>query len=48
MYDENEERACNCGKCKYCNACLSSDHDYEGDDYMCSRCDGAGCTACEE
>lgn len=25
-----------------------SDYDFETDDYVCSRCNGAGCTKCEE
>lgn len=25
-----------------------SDYDFEGDDYVCSRCNGAGCTKCDE
>jgi hypothetical protein len=25
-----------------------SDHDFEGEDYVCSRCNGAGCMKCEE
>lgn len=27
---------------------LTSDHDYETEEYVCSRCNGAGCTKCEE
>jgi hypothetical protein len=41
---ENEERLCDCGNCRYCNAYLSSEYDY---DEPCS-CNGAGCTKCEE
>ena len=51
MYDEidnNDERLCYCGNCRYCNAFLSSEDDYSGDDYLCTRCNGAGCTKCEE
>jgi hypothetical protein len=45
---ENEERLCDCGDCKYCDAFLSSEDDYQTKDYICSRCNGAGCTKCEE
>lgn len=49
MYDDyEEERLCNCGKCKYCKAHDSSEYDYEGEDYACTRCNGAGCTKCED
>ena len=41
----NEERLCDCGECKYCNAHDSSEYDY---DHACTRCNGAGCTRCEE
>lgn len=42
---DNDERLCDCGNCKYCDAYSSSEHD---DDDVCSRCNGAGCTKCEE
>ena len=42
----NEETLCDCGECKYCNAHDSSEYDY--DDHACTRCNGAGCTRCEE
>ena len=45
---DQEERLCDCGNCRYCDAHASSDHDYETEDYVCSRCNGAGCTKCEE
>lgn len=45
---EDDERLCDCGNCKYCNAYLSSDDDYKTDEYECSRCNGGGCTSCEE
>lgn len=45
---DNDERQCDCNNCKYCKAYLSSDYDYETKDYECSRCNGAGCTSCEE
>ena len=44
----NEERMCDCGECKYCNAHGSSEYDYETGEYDCTRCNGAGCTKCEE
>lgn len=44
---EWDEKECDCGKCKYCLAVSSSDHDYEGEDHDCSRCNGAGCAKCE-
>ena len=44
---ENDERACECGNCRYCDAYLSSEYDYEGDDYVCTTCNGGGCTRCE-
>ena len=47
MCYDDDEVMCDCGECRYCRAHSSSDHDYEGDDYVCSRCNGAGCTACE-
>jgi len=46
--EQHEERSCDCGDCKYCNAYLSSDHDYETDEYVCSSCNGAGCGKCED
>ena len=45
---DNDEMLCDCGDCRYCNVYLASDDDYEGDNYVCSRCDGGGCTKCEE
>ncbi len=48
MNDENDERLCTCGKCRYCDAYLASDDDYETDDYECSTCNGGGCTKCED
>lgn len=44
----DEERLCDCGECKYCNAHDSSDYDYEGEGFECSICNGAGCMRCEE
>jgi hypothetical protein len=44
----DEENLCDCGKCRYCVANSSSDHDYETEEYDCIRCNGAGCTKCEE
>lgn len=44
MNDPYEERLCDCGDCRYCNAFLSSEDDYEG----CSTCGGGGCMRCEE
>lgn len=43
-----EEPLCDCGSCKWCKAHLSSDHDYETDDYVCSTCNGGGCMKCED
>lgn len=43
----SEERLCDCGECRYCNAHDSSEYDYE-DDHVCSRCNGAGCARCEQ
>jgi hypothetical protein len=45
---ENDELLCDCGNCKYCDAIQLSDDDYATDDYVCTRCNGAGCTKCEE
>ncbi len=44
---EESERLCDCGDCRYCDAVDSSEYDYEGEDFACSRCNGAGCTRCE-
>ncbi len=44
----NDERICDCNDCKYCDVYRKSDYDYETSDYLCSRCNGAGCTVCEE
>ena len=46
--NNNDERLCNCGDCRYCNAYLSSEDDYEGEGFTCSTCNGGGCTRCEE
>lgn len=43
-----DERLCDCGECRYCKAHDSSEYDYETEDYLCTRCNGAGCTKCEE
>lgn len=48
MFEPYEEPLCDCGSCKWCNVNASSDHDFETDEYDCSRCNGAGCTKCEE
>jgi hypothetical protein len=42
-----DERICDCGDCRYCNAYDSSDYDYENEEYICVRCNGAGCAYCE-
>lgn len=42
-----EERLCDCGECKYCEVFLSSDYDYDSDDYVCQSCGGGGCVRCE-
>lgn len=47
----DDERLCDCNDCndcKWCKAFLSGDDDYEGPDYLCSRCNGGGCTKCED
>lgn len=44
----DDERLCDCGECKYCIAYLSSEHDYETDEYVCRVCNGGGCMRCEE
>ena len=44
----DDERLCDCGECKYCTAYLSSEHDYETDEYVCRVCNGGGCMRCEE
>lgn len=44
----SEERLCDCSECIYCNTHDSSEYDYEDDNHVCSRCNGAGCTRCEE
>lgn len=44
----DDERLCHCGKCRYCIAHDSSDYDYETEEYVCIRCNGAGCSKCEE
>lgn len=41
----DDERLCDCGDCRHCNAYLSSDFDY--DDAGCLICVGAGCPKCE-
>jgi hypothetical protein len=46
MFEPYEEPLCDCGSCKYCDAHSSSEYDY--DDQGCTRCNGAGCTKCEE
>jgi hypothetical protein len=46
-FEYYEEPLCDCGRCKYCDAHLSSEDDYK-DDHVCIRCNGAGCTKCEE
>ena len=38
------ERPCDCGDCRSCNAHALSEHD----DSSCSRCKGAGCGLCEK
>jgi hypothetical protein len=48
MFEPYEEPLCDCGQCKYCDAHSKSDDDYEDDNHVCSRCNGAGCTKCEE
>ena len=45
---DREERQCYCDDCRYCDAYLSVEADYETADYVCSRCGGGGCTRCEE
>ena len=45
---ENEERLCDCGECKYCDAFLASEDDYRTEEYLCYLCNGAGCTKCEK
>lgn len=44
----DDEKLCDCGNCKYCKAHNSSDYDYETAEYECVRCNGAGCTKCED
>lgn len=46
--NENEERLCDCGDCRYCDAYLSSEYDYEGEGFLCSVCNGGGCHNCED
>lgn len=48
--DGDDERLCYCGckGCRYCNAYLSSEDDYTGKDYVCTACNGGGCTKCED
>ena len=48
MEPKDDEPLCNCGECKYCIAISSSEYDYEGSEYVCIRCNGAGCTKCED
>lgn len=45
QFEPVDERLCDCGDCRYCDAFLSSEDDYQG---TCTRCNGAGCTKCEE
>jgi len=41
------------GGCRYCGdidctgSCALSDYDFEGDDFVCSTCNGGGCMRCE-
>ena len=44
----NDERACDCNDCTYCDTYIKGDDDYEGKDYLCSTCNGGGCIRCEE
>ena len=46
--NENEERLCECGECRYCDAYLLSEYDLEGEGFVCSACNGGGCFYCEE
>lgn len=46
--DDFDERLCDCGNCRYCNAYLSSEDDYPDSEYGCSVCGGGGCHRCEE
>ncbi len=43
----NDERLCECGRCRYCIAHTSTEYDYLTSNYLCSQCNGAGCTKCE-
>ena len=45
---DDNERDCYCNNCKYCKAYLSSDNDYESNEYVCPVCNGGGCIRCEE
>ena len=45
---DRDEPLCDCGTCKWCDAYHSSEHDHEGEDFVCSTCNGAGCFRCEE
>lgn len=43
-----EEPLCDCGECRYCEAMSKSEDDYIAEDATCTRCNGAGCSKCEE
>lgn len=43
----DDELLCDCGDCSYCRTVYASEYDYETDEYLCVRCNGAGCAACE-
>ena len=42
---EEWDEECRCGKCRLCLAYAVSDYDTTE---TCGRCNGAGCTKCEE
>jgi hypothetical protein len=43
----DDERLCDCGSCRYCDAFLSSEYDYD-EGYECRACNGGGCHRCED
>jgi hypothetical protein len=46
--NENDEQLCTCGSCRWCVANIKSEDDYIEEHDCCTRCNGAGCTKCEE